>query len=113
MRALVDFVRSFLVGFGLAKGRPATYTETELWEIAEGRRLHWAAKSTFALFAVWVSIHLIFGWTNHWSFYLILAIAALGHYIHCRLRALCQLLRGERQGNSSQHTFVSSSQPLS
>jgi hypothetical protein len=110
---LIDFVRSLLVGFGVVKGGPTAYTETELWEIAEGRRLHSATKSTLALFAVWISIHLIFGWTNHWSFYLILAIAALGHYFHCRLKALCQVLGGEREGRASQHGLEPSSQSSS
>lgn len=86
-------MRSLLAGLGVAKGGPTAYTEAELWDIAEGRRLHSDTKSTLVLFAIWISIHQIFGWTNHWSFYLILAIAALGQYFHCRLKALCQVLR--------------------
>ena len=73
------------------------HTETELWEIAEGSRLHWSTKSTLALFALWISINFAFGWSQHWSFYLLLAVAGLGSYFHCRLNALCRVLRNERE----------------
>ena len=84
-------------------------TETELFDIAEGRRLHPATRNTLVLFAVWISIHLIFGWSNHWSFYLLLAIAGLGSYFHYRLKALCTILRREREGvRASEGTLESS-----
>ena len=73
------------------------YTETQLWEIAEGSRLHSSTKGTLALFALWISINFAFGWTQHWSFYLLLATAALGSYFHYRLKTLCDVLRNERE----------------
>jgi hypothetical protein len=107
---LIEFGRSLLISLGVVKGGQTPYTETELWEIAEGRRLHWATKSTLALFALWISINLITGWSNHWSFYLLLAIAALGTYFHYRLKALCQVLRGESEGIASQRALKPSGQ---
>jgi hypothetical protein len=74
------------------------YTESQLWQIAEGSRLHWSTKATFALFAVWISVNFAFGWSKHWSFYLLLAVGALGSYFHYRLQALCNVLRNEREG---------------
>ena len=73
------------------------YTETQLWEIAEGSRLHSSTKGTLALFALWIAIDFAFGWSQHWSFYLLLTAAALGSYFHYRLKALCDVLRNERE----------------
>ena len=40
------------------------YTETQLWEIAEGSRLHSSTRGTLALFAFWIAINSHSGGVN-------------------------------------------------
>ena len=76
------------------------YTESQLWQIAEGRRLH---RSTIVLLVVgsvfWL-VHMIFGWEHHLIAYVLFFFVGVVDYFHQRLRAFSVLLKGESKRNS-------------
>ena len=84
------------------------YTETRALGvgIAEGSRLHSnLPRARSALFALWISVNFAVGVEqNHWSFYLLLAAAALGRCFHYRLKALCDSSLEMGRRGSRRHT---------